>query len=133
MSGTARAQMPGPAWACGLALALAGCATVVDLRQAGPAETFRSDRKVADVAPCLVSAWQQLSTAMAYYDVRTLPRQGGGMTVLVGNPSNSLPVLFVDLDVEPASQRTVATYYAKSSLLSDGFFKAQVQVIKQCL
>jgi hypothetical protein len=116
-----------------LLLCLVACATVQDLRRGSPKLTLTTTKLIGDVAPCIVEAWLGLSTALANYDVRTLPLPSGGTTVLLGSPSSSLPIAFVDLERVEATGRTKASYYAQSIPSIGGFFEAQEKIVKQCI
>lgn len=116
-----------------LLLSLAGCATVQDLRKDPPTAAMTTTKSISDVAPCIVEAWQGLSTRLASYDVRTLPRPNGGTTVLLGSPSSSLPVAFVDLERVEATRETKVSYYTQSTLTIGSFFEAQEKTVRRCM
>ena len=95
--------------------------------------SMTTTKSIEDVSPCIVQAWTELSTALASYDVRTLPRPNKGQTVLLGNPSNSTPVAFVDLERTEPNNQTKVNYYVQKTLSIGNFFKTQEMIVRACL
>ena len=115
-----------------LLLSILGCATVHDLRSEPPTLTLKSAKLISEISPCIVEAWLSLSTSIASYDVRTLPRANGGATIILGNPANSIPIAFVDLDRVSDTNETRVGYYAQRTPTVGKFIEAQANTVRQC-
>jgi len=105
-----------------LALGLAGCASVSEMRQDKPAFSVSTNKSPQQVSQCVLSGWQEKSAR--YGDVYLQPFGEGFSVLSAGNVEVA--------DITPLAPGTDIKFYHKSGIFSYRT-DARVDVIKQCI
>lgn len=108
-----------------IALALTGCATVSEMKAAGPSVTFESKKDVALLSQCVLLGWQDNVTATTWYGQSYLQPLGNGYSV------------YSDGSVEIAdfvrnNSGTEIKFYHRSGVFQSRL-DARILAIKNCL
>ena len=87
-----------------LATLLAGCTSTTNLRSSKPTAAYAGSGNVGDIASCVAGAWDTKPVHLSSYEVFA------GITIEIRQTENGPAVALVD--IKPAGERTVATYYS---------------------
>lgn len=104
-----------------LALGLAGCASVSEMRKGEPAFSASTSKSPQQVSKCILSGWQEKSAR--YGDVYLQPLGEGFSVLSAGNVEVA--------DITPIASGTDIKFYHKSGIFSYRT-DARVDVIKHC-
>lgn len=104
---------------------LAGCSSMVELRDAGPYRSFHSSQATEKAAECVLFAWQNQSLAGVHYDASIQPLPGGGRTVV-----SQGQVEFAD--IRQAGAASEISVYFQSGVM-DWRKNQRLQAVKGCL
>jgi hypothetical protein len=108
------------------ALSLAGCASVGDLRQKGPAETFHASKSAEAMAECITAAWNDVKIAGSPPAIRT--QHIGDVYSVLSGPSNIIEMV----DVAPYEDESTVKFY-RARGLADWRERRFTDAIKPCL
>ncbi|MDH2898051.1 hypothetical protein [Rahnella variigena] len=105
-----------------LALGLAGCASISEMRRGEPAFSASTSKSSQQVSRCILSGWQEKSAR--YGDVYLQPLGEGFSVLSAGNVEVA--------DITPIASGTDIKFYHKSGIFSYRT-DARVDVIKHCI